>query len=105
MMRGGSWVWDVACGSRQDSAQILACKTVRNARNGFGRTLGDNTPAALAPFGTEVNEPIGGFDYVEIVFDDQQGVAGGAELEEHFEQFGDVVKMEAGGRFVQDVKR
>ena len=70
----------------------------------FGRAFGDDLAAGVAAFGAEVYDPVGGLDDVEVVLDDQEGVAGVAEFEEDFEELGDVVEMEAGGRFVQDVE-
>src|SRR5205814_9035007 len=35
---------------------------------------------------------------------DEQGVTGSAKLEEHFEQLGHVVKVQAGGRLVENVE-
>ena len=63
-------------------------------RNFFGGALGDDLPAVLAAFGTEVDQPVGGFDHVEVVFDDEEGVARVAQFEKDFEEFGDVVEME-----------
>ena len=42
----------------------------------FGRALGDELAAVFAGFGAEVEDPVGGFDDFEVVFDDEQGVAG-----------------------------
>ena len=46
----------------------------------FGRALGDELAAVFAGFGAEVEDPVGGFDDVEVVLDDEQGVAGIDEL-------------------------
>jgi hypothetical protein len=39
------------------------------------------------------------------MFDDYQGVARRPELEQHFEQFGDVAEVQAGGGFIEQVER
>ena len=39
------------------------------------------------------------------MFDDQQRVSRAAQFEQHFEQFGHVMEMQAGGRLVQNIKR
>ena len=58
------------------------------------------TRPALRP---HVDQPVGGFDDVQVVFDDDDGVARVAQLVQHFEQQRDVGKVQAGGGFVQDV--
>jgi hypothetical protein len=59
----------------------------------FGRALGDDAAAALAPFRAEVNDPIGLFDDVEVMLDDEDGVAEGDEALEDVEEFADVVEV------------
>src|SRR6195256_4895696 len=71
----------------------------------FGRAPGDDFAAAVAAFGAEVDDPVGGFYHFEIVLDDHDGVALRYQLVQHFQQFLDVVEMQAGGRLVQDVER
>src|SRR5581483_5169959 len=93
--------WD---NRRQDATQILAGKAFTGSRNGFGCALRDDSSAASPALGAQVDDPIGSFNDVQIVFDDQQGVAGGAQFEKNFEQFRHVMKMQAGGRFVEDVE-
>src|SRR5580704_3020925 len=44
-------------------------------RHLFGRPLGNNFSALFAAFGAEVNDPVGVADHVEIMFDDDDGVA------------------------------
>ena len=41
----------------------------------FWRTCNDDFAARVAAFGAEVNDVVGGFDDVEVVFDEQDGVA------------------------------
>ena len=60
--------------------------------------------AGCSAFWTKVDDPVGGFDDVEIMFDDQERVAGRAQFEEDFEEFCDVVKVQAGSGFIQDVE-
>ncbi len=59
----------------------------------FRRTFRDNFSTSRTAFGSEVNDPVRRFDHVQIVLDDQQGVAGFAQFEKHFEQLRHVVKM------------
>ena len=69
----------------------------------FRRAFGDNPAAPCPAFRPQVDHPIGGFYNVQIVFDDEQCVAGVAQFEENVQEFGHIVKMQAGGRFVQNV--
>ena len=62
----------------------------------------EHLPAALAAFGAEVDDPVGGANHVEVVLDHHQGVAGGDETAEGPQQLGDVVEMQAGGRLVEE---
>lgn len=68
----------------------------------FGGALGDELAAVLASFGTEIEDPIGGFDDVEVMLDDEEGVTGIDEFLEDGEEVLDVGEMETGGGFVED---
>jgi hypothetical protein len=61
--------------------------------------------AAVAAFGAEVDDPVGGLDDFEIVLDHHHGVALLDQLVQHLEQLRDVVEVQAGGRLVEDVER
>ena len=71
----------------------------------FGRTLRDDAAAAFAAFGAEVNDPIGLFNDVEVMLDDEYGVAERNEALEDVEEFANVVEVEASGGLVENVKR
>mgnify|MGYP003339374491 CR=1 FL=1 len=58
--------------------------------------------AARASFGTHVHDPVGRLDDVEVVLDDEHGVALVDQAIENDEQFFDVVEVQAGGRFVEE---
>ena len=70
--------------------------------DGLRRALGDDLSAFVAGFGSQVNDPIGAFDDVEIVFDDEHRMTGIDETLKSFQQNPDVVKVQAGGRFVEE---
>src|SRR5256885_2101168 len=57
--------------------------------------------AALRP---HVDEPVRGFDDVEIVFDDQERGTGIEQFAKGGEELGDVVKMEAGGGLIENIE-
>ena len=48
---------------------------------------------------------VGGFDHFEIMFDDDDRVAGVDQCVQHFQQLADILEMQPGGRFVEDVQR
>ncbi len=88
----------------QRKIEMASRQTVRMRRDLLGRSRGDDATAAVATLGTEVDHPVGGLDDVEIVFDDDHGVAGVAQLVQHLEQQRNVVEVQPGGRFVEDVQ-
>ena len=57
--------------------------------------------AGVTAFGAEVDDPVGGTDHVEVVFDDNQRVAGGDQLAERAQQFAHIIEMQPRGRFVK----
>ena len=66
--------------------------------------MGDDLAAGVAAFGAEVDDPVGGFNHNQIVFDDDEGAASVDELLEGGEEFGYVVEVEAGGGLVEYVE-
>ena len=44
-------------------------------RDFFGSPLRDQVAALVAGFGPEINDPVGGLNHIQIVFDHQHGVA------------------------------
>ena len=70
----------------------------------FGGAGGYDLAAAGAAFGAHVDDPVGGFDDVEVVLDDEEGAAAFDEFAEGGEELGDVVEVEAGGGLVEDVE-
>ena len=71
----------------------------------FGRALRDDAAAAFAAFGTEVDDPVGLLDDVEMVLDDEHGVAERDEALENVEKLPDVVEVKTGSWLVEDVER
>ena len=59
--------------------------------------------AAGAALGAHVDDPVGGLDDVEVVLDDDDGVALVDQALEHVEQLADVLEVQAGGRLVEHV--
>ena len=69
----------------------------------FGSAGGNDFATAFAGFGTEVDEMVGLTKYIEIVLDDNDGVASRNKALEHVHQHLDVFEMETCGWFVKDV--
>src|ERR1700733_13592183 len=65
---------------------------------------GYDLAAAAAALRAHVDDPVGGFDHVEVVLDDEQGAAALDEFAECGKKLGDVVEVEAGGGLVEDVE-
>src|SRR5262245_7717630 len=89
-----------SAGPTQEAAQKLACVRCRHGRNLFRRSRGDDLATALATLGAEVDHPVGGLDDVEVVLDDDDGVAAGDEAAEHLEELLHVGEVEARRRLV-----
>jgi len=76
--------------------------TCRARGNVFGRAVRDDVTAFVPGIGSQVNDPIRALDDVKVVLDDQHRMAGIDETLKGFQQNADVVKMQAGGRFVEE---
>ena len=66
--------------------------------DGLWRALGDNGAAVLPTFGSQIHDPVGGGDDVEVVLDDDHRVAARDEPVDDAEQAVDVGRVEAGVR-------
>ena len=69
----------------------------------LGRALGHDAPAASAALGAQVDDPVGRLDDVEVVLDDDDGVAVVDEPVQHLQQLLDIGEVQAGGGLVEDV--
>ena len=63
----------------------------------------DYGSAFVAPFRSYIDDVIGSFDDIQVVFDNDDGVAVSGEPPQDFGQFVDIGKVEAGCWFIQDV--
>ena len=70
-----------------------------------GRAAADEFAAGFAALRAEVDDPVGGGDDVEVVFDYQQRIPGFDETAEGAQQLGDVLEVQAGGGFVEQEQR
>src|SRR5437667_7085290 len=70
----GSLAWALA-GAREIGPQILAGVARRHFGNLLRRSGGDDAAAGGAAFGTEIDDPVRDLDDLEIMLDDDDGVA------------------------------
>ena len=70
----------------------------------FGGTGDDDLSAALPALGAEVDQPVGAFDYIEVMLNHQHGIAAVAQCFEHLNQLMDIGEVQPGGRFVENVE-
>lgn len=90
---------------RQHRLQVLPRVAFLGFGYVFGGACGNNSAAAVAAFGAEVDDPVGRLDDFEVVLDDDDGVTRVGQLVQHFQKFRDVVEVEARRRLVEDVQR
>ena len=62
----------------------------------------DDLAAVVAAFRAQVDDPVAHLEQVQVVFHDDYGIAEVHQLLEDFDQFFQVMRMEAGGGFVQE---
>src|SRR5208283_4746488 len=85
-----------------------ACKSLARirfftARNVFGSSLCHDAAATLTTFRSEIDNPVGLFDDIEIVLDDQDRIAEIDQALKNIDELSHIVEMQAGGGFVQNV--
>src|SRR6266550_3901505 len=78
--------------------------TVEHARKKFPRVRMRVAPDLLAALRAEVDDPVRGFDNVEVVFDDEKRRPAVDQLAERGEELLYVVEVEARRRFVEDIQ-
>src|SRR5467141_4328755 len=101
----GSIAIVAVAGNAEDAPESLAGVGLFGWGDEFGRALGDDAAAAFAAFRAEVNDPVGLFDDVEMVLDDEHGVAEINEALQDVEELSNVVEVQAGGGLVENVER
>src|SRR5581483_10593886 len=85
--------------------QELAGVTLRRLGHHFRGSLDDHHPTSIASLGPEVDDPVGGLDDIEVVLDDEHGVALVDETAQDGQKFADVLEMQACRGLVEDVDR
>ena len=71
----------------------------------FGRPGRDDRAAAVAAFGAEVDQVVGGLDDVEVVLDHEHRIPDRDQPLQDVEQLVDVGEVQAGRRLVEHVER
>ena len=61
----------------------------------------DHMTAGIAAFGTEIDDPIGGANHVQVMLDHHQRVSSRDELAERAEQSRDVIEMQSRRGFIE----
>ena len=67
----------------------------------FGCAPSHHLTACIAAFRAQINQPVRGTNHVQVVLDHQQRMPRIDQLAQRPHQLGDVVKVQAGGGFVQ----
>ena len=67
------------------------------------RTGRDDFATAGAPLGSQINNPVSGLNDIKIVFNHHNRVAVIAQSMNDFEQLLVIVKVQTGGRFIENV--
>jgi hypothetical protein len=90
---------------RQNRLEELPRITALLAHDVFGRAGGDDFAAAVAAFGAEVDDPVGGLDHIEIVLYHHDGISVLNEFVQDFQKLRHIVEMQPRGRLVEDIER
>ena len=82
-------------------------RTSRDALDGIHRYF-EAPDAILAPaiaaLGADVDDMVGGFHHIEIMFDHDDGIALIDQFMQHFEQFAHIFEMQTRCRLIKNVK-
>src|SRR4051812_4911712 len=89
----------------QDGCKEAAGVAGLDPRDLLRGALRDDLAPARAALRAHVDEPVGALDDVEVVLDDDDGVALVDKPLENPEQLADVLEVQTGGRFVEHVDR
>ena len=75
-----------------------------NFGNFFGGAGAHNLSAGKAAFGTNIDDVVGTFNNVEVMFNNDNGMAAVNQLFKGIQQLGDILEMKSGGRFIKEIK-
>ena len=74
-------------------------------RNLLGCACRNHGSAAIAAFGSKIDQPVRAFHDIEIVFDDDERVTLVSKTIEHSEQSRDIGKVQTCRRFIKHIER
>ena len=86
----------------QRAPGVRALRTSACCMSRSGVRGGHQLAAALAALRSQIDDPVGGADDVEVVLDHQQRMAGLEQQPEGVHQARDVLEMQAGGGLIED---
>ena len=69
------------------------------------RAASDNVTAFITALRSQINDIVGRFNDIQVVFDDNHGIAEFDKPVENSQQFLNVIGMQSGRRLVQNVNR
>src|SRR5262249_20182297 len=92
------------CGCAEKGFEKLTGVRRRNCRHVLRCSLGDDHPAAISTFWTQVDDPISGLDHVQVVLNHEHGVAAIDEAMQHVQQHAHILEVETRRGLVEDVE-
>src|SRR6185312_8295600 len=72
--------------------------------NLFWWPLRDDPPPTISALRSQIDDPVGGLDDVEVVLDDDHTVPLVHQSVQHLQQQANILEVEAGGRLVEDIQ-
>ena len=84
--------------------EVLAGVGLFDLHNFFRGAAGEHFAALVAAIRSQVDDVVCGFDHVEIMLDDDHAVSRIHQFGNHTQQMPDIVEVQAGGGFVEDVQ-
>src|SRR5207244_10558761 len=88
----------------EGARKIFAGVGVRIARNLLGSSGSHDRAALCAAFGTQIDDPIGRFDHVQIVFDDDERSAAVQKLAKGRQELLNMIEMQSRSRLIENIK-
>ena len=73
--------------------------------NFFRGTGCHNRSAAISAFRSHINDLVRSFDHIQIVFDDDNGIAALRQTPQDLNKLVDILKVQSGCRFIQYIYR